>query len=173
MAFILSGSNVISFAEYEDVLATDQRLFEANEGFTEVIVEDALIRGTTRILDKIRSTGWWRSYYVQQSGGQNPNIFTSTLISVPAPVGANIKARQADFTDLCVYYVLAEMLYPKIADFGNTDSAERQKIGFYDEKFRELLKELLEDGDWYDFSGDGIIDAKEKAPSRQNLVRTR
>jgi hypothetical protein len=174
MAFILSGSNVISFAEYEDVTATDQRLFEANEGLDSVTVEDALERATTRILTKIQATDWWRAYYVRQSGSTiNSNIFTSGLISVPAPVGAKIKARQADFTDLCVYFTLAEILLPKIADFGNADTAERQKIGFYDEKFRALFKELIEAGDWYDFSGDNTITAAEKEPNRQNLVRRR
>lgn len=173
MAFILSSGNVISFAEYEDVLKTDQRLFEANEGLTEVIVEDALIRATTRILDKIRASDWWRSYYVRQSNGSNQAIYTSTLISVPAPNPNYILARKDDFTDLCVYFALSEMLYPKVADFGNADTAERQKIGFYDEKYRALFKELLEGGDWYDFSGTGTITADEKAPSRQNLVRVR
>jgi len=174
MAFISANGSVISFAEYEDVLATDQRLFEANEGFTEVIVEDALIKSTTRILTKIRATDWWRSYYLRQTAGQNNvNIFTSTLISVPAPEATKIKARTTDFTDLCVYYCLSEFLLPKVADFGNTDTAERQKIGFYDEKFRVLFKELIEAGDWYDFSGDNTIAANEKAPSRQNLVRIR
>jgi len=173
MAFISSSGTVISFAEYEDVLATDQRLFEANEGFTDVIVEDALIKSTTRILNKIRSSDWWRSYYLRQSGGSNQNIFTSTLISVPAPVGSKIKARTDEFTDMCVYFCLAEYLYPKVADFGNTDSAERQKIGFYDEKYRQMYKDLLEAGDWYDFSGDNTISAGEKAPSLQNLTRVR
>lgn len=174
MAFITSGSDVISFAEYEDVTATDQRLFEANEGLDSVTVEDALERGTTRILAKIQATDWWRAYYLRQSGGSvNSNIFTSGLISVPAPVGAKIKARQADFTDLCVYFTLAEILLPKVADFGNADTAERQKIGFYDEKFRALFKELIEAGDWYDFSGDNTITAAEKAPNHQNLVRRR
>jgi hypothetical protein len=174
MAFIVSSGNVISFAEYEDVLAMDQRLFEANEGFTETIVEDVLIRSTTRILDLIRATDWWRSYYIKQSGASvNTNIYTSGLIDVPAPVGAKILTRKADFTDLCVYYALAELLYPKVADFGNADSAERQKIGFYDEKYRARFKELIEDGDWYDFSGDGTITSAEKQPNRQNLVRIR
>jgi hypothetical protein len=174
MAFITSGSTVISFAEYVDVTATDQRLFEANEGLDSVTVEDALERATTRILAKIQATDWWRAYYVRQSGSTiNSNIFTSGLISVPAPVGAKIKARQADFTDLCVYFTLAEILLPKIADFGNADTAERQKIGFYDEKFRALFKELIEAGDWYDFSGDNTITAAEKEPNRQNLVRRR
>jgi hypothetical protein len=173
MAFILSSGTVLSFAEYEDVQAIDQRLFEANEGFTEVIVEDALEKATTRILNKIKSTDWWKSYYIRQSGGANSEIYTSTSISVPAPVGANIKARQDEFTDMCVYFALSEYLYPKVADFGNTDSAERQKIGFYDEKFRQMFKDLLEAGDWYDFSGNGTIAALEKAPSRQNLVRVR
>lgn len=172
MAFIVSGGNVISFAEYEDVTAIDQRLFEANEGFTDVIVEDALEKATTRILNKIKSSDWWRSYYVRQSG-TDQTIFTSTLIDVPAPVGAKIVNRKDEFQDMCVYFALSEYLYPKVADFGNTDSAERQKIGFYDEKFRSMFKDLLEAGDWYDFSGDGTVAALEKAPSRQNLVRTR
>jgi hypothetical protein len=173
MAFILSGSTVISFAEYEDVLAIDQRLFEANEGLTEVIVEDALIKATTRILNKIKSSDWWRGYYVRQTGGSDSSIYTSTTISVPAPVGAKILTRKDEFTDMCVYFALAEYLYPKVADFGNTDSAERQKIGFYDEKYRVMFKDLLEAGDWYDFAGDGTIANTEKAPSRQNLVRAR
>lgn len=172
MAFIVSAGNVISFAEYEDVTAIDQRLFEANEGFTDVIVEDALEKATTRILNKIKASDWWKSYYVRQSG-TDQTIFTSTLISVPAPVGSKIVNRQDEFTDMCVYFTLAEYLYPKVADFGNTDSAERQKIGFYDEKFRVMFKDLLEAGDWYDFSGDGTVAASEKAPSRQNLVRAR
>ena len=173
MAFILSGGTVISFAEYSDVTAMDQRLFEANEGFTDVIVEDALEKSTTRILNKIKASDWWKGYYVQQNAGANPNIYTSGLISVPAPNPNNIKARQDEFTDMCVYFCLAEYLYPKVADFGNADSAERQKIGFFDEKFRVMFKDLLEAGDWYDFSGDNTIAASEKAPSRQNLVRIR
>jgi hypothetical protein len=174
MAFIISGGNVLSFAEYEDVLATDQRLFEANEGFTDVIVEDALERATARILTKIQATDWWRNYYIRMSGASvNPNIFTQGLISVPAPDANKIKARQADFTDLCVYFGLSEILLPKVADFGNVDTAERQKIGFYDEKFRALFKELIEAGDWYDFGGQGTVTADEKVPNRQNLVRVR
>ena len=173
MAFITSGSTVISFAEYEDVLATDQRLFEANEGFTDVIVEDALIKSTGRILNKIRASDWWRSYYIRQSAGTDTSIYTSGLISVPAPVGAKILTRKDEFTDMCVYFCLSEYLYPKIADFGNTDSAERQKIGFFDEKYRQMFKDLLESGDWYDFNGSGTITPEEKQPTRQNLVRVR
>jgi hypothetical protein len=173
MAFILSGSTVISFAEYEDVQAIDQRLFEANEGFTDVIVEDALEKATTRILNKIKSSDWWKGYYIRQTAGNDTSIYTSTTISVPAPVGAKILTRKDEFTDMCVYFALSEYLYPKVADFGNTDSAERQKIGFYDEKYRQMFKDLLEAGDWYDFSGNGTIAALEKAPSRQNLVRAR
>lgn len=173
MAFIISGGNVISFAEYSDVTAMDQRLFEANEGFTADIVEDALEKSTTRILNKIKSTDWWKGYYIRQSAGSNPAIYTSTLIDVPAPVGSKILARRDEFTDMCVYFALSEYLYPKVADFGNTDSAERQKIGFFDEKFRQMFKDLIEAGDWYDFSGSGTITNDEKAPSRVNLVRQR
>jgi hypothetical protein len=174
MAFIISGGTVISFAEYSDVTAMDQRLFEANEGFTADIVEDALEKSTLRILNKIKSTDWWRSYYIRQSGASiNSNIFTSGLPDVPAPVGAKILARRDEFTDMCVYFALSEYLYPKIADFGNADSAERQKIGFFDEKYRVMFKDLIEAGDWYDFSGTDGITSDEKQPNRQNLARRR
>ncbi|CAB4153805.1 hypothetical protein UFOVP635_30 [uncultured Caudovirales phage] len=171
MAFIGTNNNVLSFAEYEDVLATDQRLFEANEGLSEVIVEDACVRATDRILTLIRASDWWREYYTRQSKG---NVsYTSGMISVPAPNPNKILARQADFTDLAVYYALAEILLPKVADFGQGDNAERQKILFYNDKYKALLQELLDAGDWYDFSGDAVITNDEKMPSRHNIVRVR
>jgi hypothetical protein len=173
MAFILSASNVISFAEYEDVLATDQRLFEANEGLTDVIVEDALVKATSRILSQLRSSDWWKSYYYRQTNGQGVTIYPTGGIIVPAVDPNKIEARKQDFTDLCVYYALAESILPRVADFGNADTAERQKIGFYDEKYRALLKELIEAGDWYDFDDDGSVETSEKQPSRVNLVRSR
>lgn len=170
MAFISSGGVVYSFAEYEDVLARDQRLFEANEGLTDVIVEDALERSTQRILSQIRSSDWWRNFYIRKTSAVNSTL---TYLDVPALDANKIKARQADFTDLCVYHSLAEILLPKVADFGNADTAERQKIGFYDEKYRALMNELLEAGDWYDFDGDNTIDSKEKMPQLRNIVRRR
>lgn len=174
MAFIIVGGNVISFAEYSDVTSTDQRLTEANEGLTESIVEDHLVRATQRIIQLIRQTDWWRSYYIRQSGGNlNPAVFTDGLISVPAPDPNKILDRQADFTDLCVYYALSEIIYPKIADFNNQDSAEQKKIGVFGEKFRKRFQELIDAGDWYDFTGSGAVTAEEKMPVRTNLVRKR
>jgi len=173
MAFILSTGNVISFAEYEDVLAIDQRLFEANEGLTEVIVEDALVKATNRILSQLRSTDWWKSYYYRQNNGGGVVSFPAGGVIAPALNPNKIEARKQDFTDLCVYYALAETLLPRVADFGNADTAERQKIGFYDEKYRALLKELIEAGDWYDFDDNGSIADTEKQPSKVNLVRVR
>ena len=172
MAFIMSGSNVISFAEYEDVLACDQRLFEANEGLTEVIVEDAATKTTARILNAIRASDWWKSYYIRHASS-NAGVVIAQGISVPALDTSKIVARKTDFTDLCVYFTLSEILLPKVADFGNADNAERQKIGFYDEKYRALLKDLIEAGDWYDFDGTGTVSDSEKDPNRQNLVRRR
>lgn len=174
MAFITSGGTVISFAEYSDVTATDQRVFEANEGLTETIVEDLCEKATNRILQLIRNTAWWKSYYIQQSGSNLPvNIYTSGLIDVPLPDPNKIKARQTDFTDICVYWTLKEYLYPKIADFSREDNAEKMKIGVFDEKFRVLFQELIDSGDWYDFNGSGTITAAEKMPTRTNLQRVR
>jgi len=174
MAFITSGGNVIAFAEYSDVTERDQRVFEANDGLTEAIVEDLTEKATTRILYLIRNTSWWTSYYLRQSGGStNVNIFTSGLISVPLPDPNRIKARQQDFTNLCVFYTLSEYLYPKIADFSSQDNAEVKKIGVFDQKFRSLFQELIDSGDWYDFNNTGTVSAEEKMPTRTNLQRVR
>ena len=172
--WIVIGGVVESFAEYNDVLQIDQRLFEANEGLTSSGIEDQLTRGTTRILYQIRNTPWWTSYYIRQSGtNQNPTIFTSGLLSLPIPDPNRIQARQADFTDLCVFYTLFEYILPKIADFSNQDNAEVKKIGVYKEKYSRLFDELIADGAWYDFDGTGTITASEKMPTTVNIQRVR
>lgn len=172
MAFISANGTVYSFAEYSDVTAMDQRLFEANEGLTEDVVEDALIKSTERILSQIRGSDWWRNYYTRKTtSALQPTM--STYFDVPALDATKIQARQSEFTDLCVYFALSEFLCPRVADFGNTDQAERQKIGFYGEKYRALLADLLEAGDWYNFDGTDTIGSDEKMPWAVNLVRRR
>jgi hypothetical protein len=101
------------------------------------------------------------------------NVVVGQSISVPPLDPFLIQARQNDFTDLCVYHTLSEYLLAKVADFGNQDSAERQKIGFYDTKFRDLFDELIVAGDWYDFTNNGTITDAEKYPYVTNLVRRR
>jgi hypothetical protein len=172
MAFITQGTTFFSFADYDDVLAKDSRLFSANEGLTQDVVEDSLIRSTQRILDMLRSSDWWKDYYIRQSGS-TANVVFGQSISVPPLDPFLIQARQNDFTDLCVYHTLSEYLLAKVADFGNQDSAERQKIGFYDTKFRDLFDELIVAGDWYDFTNNGTITDAEKYPYVTNLVRRR
>ena len=175
MAFITSGGSVISFAEYSDAQNIDQRVFEANEGLTETIVEDALIRATTRILQNLGASDWWRMYYMRMSGGTyDPLIYNSMgLFPIPDPDPNKILARKADFTDLCVYYAFSYYIYPKIADFSHQDNAERIKIGFMNEKYRSLFQELIDDGSWYDWDNGGIITNQEKMVSRTNVVRVR
>lgn len=172
MAFITQGTTFFSFADYDDVLAKDSRLFSANEGLTQDVVEDSLIRSTQRILDMLRSSDWWKDYYIRQSGSM-ANVVVGQSLSVPPLDPFLILARQSDFTDLCVYHTLSEYLLAKVADFGNQDSAERQKIGFYDTKFRDLFDELIVAGDWYDFTNNGTITDAEKYPYVNNLVRRR
>jgi hypothetical protein len=172
MAFITQGTTFFSFADYDDVLAKDSRLFSANEGLTQDVVEDSLIRSTQRILDMFRSSDWWKDYYIRQSGSM-ANVVVGQSISVPPLDPFLIQARQNDFTDLCVYHTLSEYLLAKVADFGNQDSAERQKIGFYNTKFRDLFDELIVAGDWYDFTNNGTITDAEKYPYVNNLVRRR
>lgn len=171
MAFITQGSTFYSFADYDDVVEKDSRLFQANEGLSQDDVEGALIRATERILEQLKNTDWWKSYYISKQGFTN--VVIKQAVSVPALDPFLIIARQGDFTDLCVYYALSNYLLPRVADFGNPDSAERQKMGFYDEKFRSLFDELVGDGDWYDFDNSGSITDSDQYPFPVNLVRRR
>ena len=168
MAFIATTTTFTSFAEYQDVLDRDQRLFEANEGLTETTVEDALIRASDRILSRIKATDWWKDYQFSRNAAlkNDPRL-------VPAVNPLLITSRVSDFTDLCVFHALEDFILPKLADFANPESAEVQKIAYYKEKAEDLFKELIESGDWYDFDGDGTVGTTEKAPARLNLVRIR
>jgi hypothetical protein len=175
MAFIRSGGNVIAFAEYSDVTNTDQRVFEANEGIADAgMVEDLTEKATSRILQLFRNTAWWRRYYLLEANdAQRQATNTRSTPDVPLPNPNFILGRQADFTDLCVYFTLYEYLYPKIADFSAQDNAEVQKIGVFRTKFDKLFLELIDDGTWYDFDGSGTVTETEKLPTRTNLVRVR
>lgn len=168
MAFIVESGSVISFAEYNDLLARDSRVIENNESLTDDIVEDQLIRSTERILSKIRNTTWWQDYYMRNSSDS-----IRTRADIPALDADKIKDRQNDFTDLCVYTALSEFILPKVADFGNEEDAERNKMGYYQNKADKLFQELVSAGDWYDFDDDGSIVSGEKEPGRINLRRVR
>lgn len=169
MAFIEEAGTVVSFAEFQDVVNKDQRLFEANEGLSDDIVEQQLIRATERILSKLRSSAWWRSYYIRRD---TTTVYT-TVADIPAVNPNRIKSRLNDFTDLCVYTALSEFILPSIADFGNEDNAERQKMGYYTQKAETLFGELITNGDWYDFDNDGTIQSDERSPGQFNLKRVR
>lgn len=169
MAFIIVDNTVTSFAEFQDVVDADQRLLEANEGLTDDVVEPLLTRATERILTKLRATNWWRSYFI----AFNDDITITTVADIP-PLDVNyILDRQADFTDLCVYTAFADYILPRVADFGNQDNAERQKIGYYQNKATSLFEELVTAGDWYDFDNSGTISSKEKRPGIINPKRIR
>lgn len=152
MAFITQGTNVLSFATYDDAETIDQRLFEENEGLSIDITEDALIRSTERILDIIRNTEWYRRLALSQG---------ASILTLPAVSANKIVSRKNDFTDLCVFYALTHYLLPRVADFGNEDNAERVKIDFYLVKFNSLLEELIRNGDWYDYDGNGTVGTEE------------
>lgn len=169
MAFIRKGSEIISFADFEDVFVTDQRIFDANEGLTDDIVEQHLIRSTERILSKIRATDWWRRYYVHR----DPSIIDTASITVPAVNPNKIRGRQSDFTELCVMTALSDYILPNIADFGSAETSERQKMSYYSQRSDMLFNELIRNGDWYDFDGDGVIDISEKSPGVVNMRRVR
>lgn len=169
MAFIIENNSVTSFAEFQDVVNKDQRLFDANEGLSDDIVEAQLVRATERILSKLRASAWWQAYYVNRATGVNYR----TTADIPALNANRIKDRQNDFTDLCVFTALADFILPGIADFGNEDSAERKKMGYYTQKADSLFSELVSAGDWYDFDNDATIESTEKQPGQVNLKRIR
>lgn len=169
MPFVTDGNTVTSFAEYQDVVDMDQRLFEANEGLSDDIIEHLLERSTQRILVLIRATDWWRDLYLQKTA--NP-VFT-TEADVPVVDPNKIKARQDDFTELCVMYALWNYILPKVADFSKEDNAERAKIGFYQGKYQFLFDELINAGDWYDLDGSGAVTSDEKLPGNYVLKRVR
>ena len=132
------------------------------------VVEDLLIRSTERILSQLRSTDWWRTYYKKQSSAS-----ITSVADIPSPEATKILSRKNDFTDLCVFHSFYYYIMPKIADFSDENNAERAKIGHYQQKFNDLLGELITAGDWYDFDGDLTVESTEKAPSQVNLRRVR
>jgi hypothetical protein len=168
MAFIVENDNVISFAEYDDLLARDSRVIENNESLTDDVIESQLIRATERILAKMRMTSWWQEYYMDRQGGSY-----RTRADIPALDANKIKDRTRDFTDLCVYTALSEYILPQVADFGNQDDAERNKMGYYTTKAESLFAELVTVGDWYDFDNDDTISSSEKELGKINLRRVR
>jgi len=168
MAFITSGTTVLSFATYDDVVERDSRITQENEGLSVDIVEDLLIRSTERVLSLLRSTSWWQDYYLRQSG-----TAISRKGEIPEPDAEKIITRKNDFTDLCVYYSLYEYILPKIADFSDENNAERQKIGYYQQKFNSLFNELITAGDWYDYDDDATVETSEMLDGLVNLRRVR
>lgn len=169
MAFIKSGQTVTSFAEYQDVLDADQRIFDANEGLTDDVVEQQLTRATERILSKFRSTAWWQDYFIKR----NSSVTIASVADIPALNANKIKDRLNDFTELCVCTALADYILPNVADFSNEDSAERKKMGYYKQRAENLFEELVTAGDWYDFDGSGVVASGEKSPGYYNLKRVR
>jgi hypothetical protein len=172
MAFITFGNQFLSFATSEDLDSLDQRLFEQNEGLDDNYIQDSLIRSTARILELFRATDWWRSYFIERNTGASA-IQINTVADVPPLDPDKILARQQDFTDLCCYYALYDYILPYIADFSNEDSAERRKMGYYQQKYDLLFGQLITAGDWYDFDDSDTIDSADKQPGVWNLRRVR
>ena len=169
MAFVSESGTVISFAEFQDVVDKDTRIFEANEGLSDDVIDKALIRSTDKILARLRNTDWWRNYYIKR----NTSATINSVADIPALEVNKIDARQPDFTDLCVYTALSEIVLPGVADFSNPDSAERQKMAYYEQRAGELFRELVTAGDWYDFDNDGTVESSEREPGKINLKRVR
>jgi hypothetical protein len=168
MAFNYNDTTFVSFATTAELQDRDQRLFEANEGLTTLIVDDLLAKASQRILTHIRNTDWWKEYQFTRNSSLGYD-----LRLLPSVNPDNIKAREQEFKDLNIYFAMAEYLLPRVADFGNETSAEMVKIKFYKDQFALLFDELMQSGDWYDFDADGSVETTEKQPSKLKLVRIR
>ena len=179
MAFVTdAGGNVTSYAEYTDVLQKDQRLLEANvikvpaeSGFVDAtdFIEDMLSKATDRINIKFKASSWYIGYlnYTGQ-GVSNPAL-------MPDFNPNYVLSRKQEFTDMAVFYCMYYYLLPLVADFSGEDdqSAEVQKIKYYEDKFQGLFNELIALADWYDADGDGVIEASEKVWTAQTVRRSR
>jgi hypothetical protein len=168
MPFVIENNQVVSFAEFQDCVDRDQRLFESNEGIADDIVDQHLVRATEKILDRIRSSDWWRTYYQKMS-----NTPVTRVTDIPMVDPSKILDRQNDFTDLCVYVALADYILPGIADFGRDDNSERQKMAYYTQRASEVYADIITAGDWYDFDDDGTVQSNEKSAGFFNLKRVR
>lgn len=182
MAFVTDGGgNVISFAEYTDIVQKDQRVFESNNikipaesGFVskEDFVEDMLQKSTDRILLKMKASTWWQRYNAfVGSPITDLNVLPNVNPNQIDP--GNLQGRRQQFTEMCVYYCFAEYLFPLFADFGNEESQEVAKIRYYKDKFTDIFNELLALADWYDADDDGTVEDSEKATSYIRTRRTR
>jgi len=160
MAFLENPpGTVLSFAEYVDIYNTDQRVFESNEIDWEnapqspnnlmEYVDDLCIKATNRIVEKIRVSKKWQDQTHSYNDSEFAGLFDPNLIV----------RRKSDFTDMCSYYVLKEYLLAKVADWGNPESPEVQKIKYFEAKFNDLFDEMLTIMDWYDFDQSGAISA--------------
>ena len=177
MAFIIANGSVVSYAEALDVKNLDQRLFESNEidfvnvpdspGSLDEYIEDITTRVTVRINEKIKASSKWKEYL--SFTGTN----VQSLSLVPAFDADKIISRKQDFTDMCAFGALYMYLLPKVADFGNPESSEVQKIQFFEKRFNDLFTELMNDFTFYDADGSGTVADSEKLVSYQPTRRTR
>jgi len=168
MSFNYNNSTFTSFAVYADVTERDQTLFQANEGLTESVVNGMLAKASQRILTQLKSNDWWQEYQFKRNASLN-----NDPRQLPEVDPAKIKRREQEFKDLNIYFALFEYLLPMVADFGVETSAEVAKIKFYKDQYTALFNELIQAGDFYDFSGDGTVSTAERMPVKINLVRTR
>lgn len=168
MAFYFSYKTFISFATYEELIQRDQRILEANETLTQAEIDEYLRQASQRILTKIRNTDWWRD----SCFSMNPALGGDIRL-LPNVDPQYILAREQEFKDLNIYFALQEYIYPSVADFGNPDSAEIAKMKFYVDQTNNLFTELVQSGDWYDFTASGVISKDEIFPNKQNRVRIR
>jgi len=169
MAFIRNAQQVFAFADYQDVIDQDARLFRENEGLSQEVVEQALVRATEKLVNRFSASAWWKNYYIRR----DTTTFFRTSADIPALDPLRIVSRQQTFTDLCVYTALAIYILPGVADFSNQDNAERQKIDFYTQQADIIFKELIEASDWYDFNSDGQVTSEEREPGIFNPKRVR
>jgi len=147
MSFITENSTITSFANYQDVVNMDERLFAKHEGISQYDIINFLKRSTDRILTKLKATDWWET--VSGYSVLRPDLDKDKII-----------ARQDDFSDMCVYFAMYTYILPRLSHF-EEGSDGLNKIRYYRSLYNDIFEELLVDADWYDKDDDGTIEATE------------
>tara|TARA_R110002020_G_scaffold77940_1_gene196427 strand:- start:1162 stop:1407 length:246 start_codon:yes stop_codon:yes gene_type:complete len=72
-----------------------------------------------------------------------------------------------------MYYYLLPLIADFSADGTGDESAEVQKMKYYEDKFQGLFNELIALADWYDADNDGTVEDSEKVWTNQTVRRSR
>ena len=134
-----------AYATDEDLVAIIPDIFDHGvDSFT-----DELLRSTDDVKRKIK-TDWWMLEH-------DPNDFDAT------------KLKASEHKRTTVYHALAYYILPRLSNFSEDDSFQRQMV-FYKERYQEEFKDVLNAGISYDDDGSGTYSIDEIDYIRQDRL---